>query len=268
MEDSLARFGTVVHFGVFICALSVMSVLELLIPRRPMATDRGSRWLANMSLLVLDTALLRILMPLLPLAAAVWAFNADVGLFNVVDMPVWIGIPLAVLILDFAAYGWHICSHKVPVLWRFHQVHHSDRDVDLTTAVRFHPIEPMIGGVFRAAIGILLGLPPLGMAAFEILLTATNLFSHGNIRLHPWQDAIMRKLVVTPDMHRVHHSTQDTEKDSNYGFCFAFWDRICGTYRARPEAGHLGMTLGLADAQGREPERLWWVLVLPFRKQS
>lgn len=210
----------------------------------------------------------RIIAPTGAVGFALFAEAHDLGLFNVVALPVWLELVLALLTLDLAIYLQHRLFHYAPVLWRLHRMHHSDLDVDVTTGARFHPIEILLSLGIKFVVIVPLGLPPLAVLLFEIGLNATSMFNHSNVRVSPAIERVLRCLVVTPDMHRVHHSVVRRETDSNFGFNFPWWDRLFGTYRAQPEAGHDGMTIGIE--QFREPTelRLDRMLTQPFRKDK
>nr|WP_308446179.1 sterol desaturase family protein [Roseovarius pelagicus] len=184
---------------------------------------------------------------------------------NTIHLPGWLGVILTVLIFDFAIWAQHLITHKVPILWRLHRVHHADRDIDVTTAIRFHPVEIALSMLLKIGLVYLLGPPAIGVIAFEIILNGTAMFNHANLRLPLWLDTVLRYVLVTPDMHRVHHSDIRAEHDSNYGFALSIWDRMFGTYIPQPAAGHDGMTIGL-QWQDDRPSKLGWSLWLPFRK--
>ncbi len=205
-------------------------------------------------------------MPLLAVGAALDAQARGWGLFNALALPGWLEITLAILILDLAIWAQHLVSHKVPILWRLHRVHHADRDMDVTTAIRFHPVEIALSMLLK--IGLVYGLGPAAIAVilFEILLNGTAMFNHSNLNLPLWLDALLRRVLVTPDMHRVHHSVHRHEHDSNYGFALSIWDRVFGTYVAQPAQGHDDMTVGLRWQDDR-PGRLLWSLRLPFARK-
>jgi sterol desaturase/sphingolipid hydroxylase (fatty acid hydroxylase superfamily) len=186
------------------------------------------------------------------------------GLFNNVAVPAWLAVVLAVVALDLIIYLQHVMFHAVPLLWRLHMVHHADLDFDVSTGLRFHTIEILLSMGIKAAAVVLLGAPALGVLIFEVLLNATSMFSHGNVRLPAWLDRVLRLLVVTPDMHRVHHSVDPRETNSNFGFNLPWWDFLLGTYRAQPEAGHEGVTIGLEQFRDERVEQLPWMLLLPF----
>ena len=185
---------------------------------------------------------------------------------NLLDLPLWLSVLATVLIFDFAIWLQHVITHKIPVLWRFHRVHHADRDIDVTTAIRFHPVEIALSMLLKIGLVYVLGPPALGIILFEIILNGTAMFNHANIRLPVPVDAVVRRVLVTPDMHRVHHSDQRDEHDSNYGFALSIWDRLFGTYIPQPRQGHEDMTIGL-QWQDDRPSRLGWSLALPFRRK-
>lgn len=256
------------RLGVFLTLFVLFAGLEALVPRRSRILSRARRWPTNLAMTVLNSVALRalaVLLPLLAIGAALDAGAQGWGLFNRIDWPVWLELVLAVLILDLAIWAQHLVTHKVPLFWRFHRVHHADRDMDVTTGFRFHPVEILASMLLKIGLVYLLGPSALAVLAFEILLSGTALFNHANIALPGPLDRALRFVLVTPDMHRVHHSIHREEHDSNYGFCLSLWDRLFGTYVAEPEAGHGAMTVGL-EWQDERPARLTWALWLPFRR--
>ena len=256
------------RLGVFLGLFALFASLEALAPRRARSQPRSARWFTNLSIVVLDTLALRALaiaLPLLAVGATVDAGRMGWGLFNALDWPLWLEVVLAILILDLAIWAQHLVTHKVPILWRFHRVHHADRDFDVTTALRFHPVEILASMMLKIGLVYLLGPAALAVLLFEIILNGTAMFNHSNLRLPLWLDRAVRLVLVTPDMHRVHHSIHRHEHDSNYGFALSVWDRIFRTYRPKPEAGHDLMTVGL-EWQDERPSRLGWALMLPFRR--
>ncbi|AZU03637.1 fatty acid hydroxylase [Glycocaulis alkaliphilus] len=268
MSDTILAAEPLLRLAAFAGVLAVMMVWELAAPRRRREIPRLVRWSNNLAVVVLDTAILRLAFPLLAVAFALWAEGAGWGLFNVLGAPLWLALPLSVLLLDLAIYGQHVVFHKVPVLWRFHRMHHADLEFDVTTGLRFHPGEIVLSMIIKLAVVALLGAPALAVLVFEVLLNATSMFNHSNIRLPFGLDRMLRLFVVTPDMHRVHHSALRHETDSNYGFNLPWWDRLFGTYRAQPEAGHDAMTIGIG--QFRTPRDLWLdrMLLQPFRGRA
>lgn len=258
-----------IRLAVFAGLFSLFAAIEALVPRRERTQSRGTRWVTNWAITILDTVTLRLLalvLPLLAVGAAVDAGQNGWGLFNQFDLPLWLMVVVTVLIFDFAIWAQHLITHKIPILWRFHRVHHSDRDIDVTTAIRFHPVEIAFSMLLKIGLVYLLGPPALGIILFEIILNGTAMFNHANIKLPLWLDAIVRQVLVTPDMHRVHHSDIRGEHDSNYGFALSIWDRMFGTYTAQPEKGHDNMTIGL-QWQDDSPSKLGWSLALPFRRK-
>ena len=263
MENEVA-----LRVGVVLAVLLSLAGLERLAPRRNLVQPRARRWGTNLALVVIDSLAVRALafaVPILAVAAAVDAGAQGIGLFNRLDWPGWIELLLAILILDFAIWLQHLITHKVPLFWRFHRVHHADRDFDVTTALRFHPVEIAASSALKVGLVYVLGPSALAVVLFEVILNATAMFNHANLRLPAWLDRLVRLVLVTPDMHRVHHSVHRHEHDSNYGFSLSVWDRIFHTYVPEPQAGHEGMTVGL-EWQDDRPMNLGWVLWLPFRR--
>ncbi len=257
------------RLGVFLTLFALFAGAEALAPRLSRRMPRPQRWVTNLSLVVLGSLATRALafgLPALAVGAAVDAQRLGVGVFNSFALPEWAALALAVLVLDFAIWAQHLISHRVPVFWRFHRMHHADRDFDVTTALRFHPIEILASMLVKIGVVYAIGAPPIAVLVFEIILNGTALFNHANLRLPPRIDRILRLVLVTPDMHRVHHSQLRAEHDSNFGFALSIWDRMFGTYIAQPSAGHDGMTLGL-EWQNNDPSHLRWSLMLPFRRR-
>lgn len=260
---------TIIRLGIFLGLFSLFALAETLVPRRARVQPRRHRWLTNWSITLVNTLALRVLaigLPLLAVGAAMDAANNGWGLFNIVEWPLWIEFLLAVLILDFAIWLQHLITHKVPLLWRLHRVHHADRDMDVTTAIRFHPVEIALSMILKIGLVYLMGPAALAVIVFEILLNGTAMFNHANIRLPLALDRALRMVLVTPDMHRVHHSVHRHEHDSNYGFALSIWDRAFRTYIAQPAKGHDDMTVGL-EWQDDRPSALGWSLALPFRRK-
>ncbi|MDJ0824418.1 MAG: sterol desaturase family protein [Rhodobacter sp.] len=257
----------VIRLTLFLGLFALFAALEAWWPKRARVQPRQSRWLTNWSLVVIDTALLRLFAvaaPLLAIGAAIDAGRLGWGLFNQIALPQWLEIVLAVAILDLAIWAQHVAMHKVPLLWRLHRVHHADRDMDVTTAIRFHPLEIAVSIAIKIALVYALGPAALAVLIFEIVLNGTAMFSHANLALPARVERALRWVLVTPDMHRIHHSVDRVEHDTNYGFALSVWDRLFSTYTADPAAGHQGMTVGLRWQDDR-PARLGWSLRLPFR---
>jgi sterol desaturase/sphingolipid hydroxylase (fatty acid hydroxylase superfamily) len=258
----------VLRFGFFLGIFVAVALWEVLAPRRPQAVGRLQRWPNNLGVIVIDTLLVRFLFPLAGVGMAFLAVRNGWGLFNLVPLPVGLAISAAVLLLDLTVYGQHFTFHAVPLLWRLHRMHHADLEFDVTTGLRFHPGEILLSMLIKLAAIALLGAPPLAVLIFEILLNATSLFNHGNVRLPSEVDRILRFIVVTPDMHRVHHSIDRRETDSNFGFNAPWWDRLFGTYRAQPALGHDRMTIGIPAFRDPRELRLDRMLSQPFRQES
>ena len=253
-----------IRFGAFIVVFFAMALWEALAPRRQRALARTTRWPHNIALLLVDVAVLRVLLPGAATAVALAGEAQGYGLLNTVALPASITIPLGVAALDLALYFQHVTFHAVPALWRLHRVHHSDLDVDVTTGTRFHPIEIVISAGVKCAAVAAIGAPAIAVLVFEVLLNATAVFNHANVTLPPAFDRRLRWLLVTPDMHRVHHSIVYNETNSNFGFNLPWWDRLFGTYRAQPASGHEMMTIGVDAFRSPEDVRLDRLLVQPL----
>lgn len=263
----LLQHEGIIRIGVFLFVFTVMAFLELLRPRKKTKTSKSHRWFTNLSLVIIDSVALKLFMPVLAVGAANYAAEQGWGLFSVTGFPLWLEIILAILLLDMLIYIQHVASHKIPLLWRLHKVHHVDRDLDVTSGLRFHPIEIILSMCFKLLCVIGLGAPVIAVLLFEILLNASAMFNHSNVRLSRKLDNILRNVIITPDSHRVHHSVIQQETDSNYGFFLSFWDRLFKTYRAQPHGGHDNMKLGLLEFQDQRPNSLIWSLKLPFLRK-
>ena len=229
---------------------------------------RSQRWPGNLLLVIIDTAIVRLVFPVAAVGAAVYAQSMEWGIFNAITLPGWMVLILSILALDLAIYGQHRLFHAVPWLWRIHRVHHADQEFDVTTALRFHPLEILLSMAIKIAVIMMLGAPPIAVIVFEILLNATAMFNHGNVQLSAKTDRYLRMFLVTPDIHRVHHSVIRQETDSNFGFNLPWWDQLFGTYRSQPVHGHLGMTIGLEDYRTEQDQQLGRMLVQPFQRPS
>jgi len=264
----LANEGPV-RLGIFFTVLVLTMGWEVLAPRRALSHPRTRRWPSNLAIVALNTVIARLVFALAPVALAPVTFAALAaskgwGAFNLTDWPWWLELVLAAVLLDFVIYLQHVMVHAVPVLWRLHRMHHTDTDYDVTTGSRFHPVEIVMSlGIKFCAIA-LIGAPAAAVLIFEILLNATAMFNHGNVRLPRALDRVLRWIVVTPDMHRVHHSVIPGETNSNFGFNLPWWDRLFGTYRDQPAAGHEGMTIGIEAFRQPVDLRLDHLLVQPF----
>ena len=256
-----------IRLACFVGVLCAMIAWEQIAPRRKLTVNRPWRWASNLSLVFLNSVLLRFVAPLGAVGVALAAERLGWGLFNAIEVPSWLAVAVSVILLDFAIYLQHVMFHAVPLFWRLHMVHHADLDIDVTTGVRFHTVEILLSLGIKAAVILLLGPPALAVLIFEILLNATSMFNHSNVRMPLGLDRLLRWLVVTPDMHRVHHSWHRHETNSNFGFNHPWWDRLCGTYRDQPADGHTAMTIGIHEVrEERRADRLPWMLWLPFTR--
>ncbi len=254
-----------IRLVVFITAFLLLAGGEALIPRRARSVVRPWRWPTNLTLVALNTLIIRALLPLTAVGMAVVAEHRGWGLLHALGpIPSVLAVPVAIVLLDLAIYLQHVLFHAVPILWRVHRVHHADIDVDVTTGSRFHPIEMFLSLLIKFVTIGALGASPLAVLLFEALLNVGSLFSHANLRLLSWLDRALRLVVVTPDMHRVHHSASGVETNTNFGFTFPWWDHLCGTYRAQPAAGHEAMTVGLTCFRDPKYLRLDRTLLQPL----
>ncbi len=264
MTDTGLANEPAIRLGFFIGVFAIVAICEALAPRRERTMPRRVRWLSNIGLVALNTVLLRVVFPTAAVGVALVAEARGWGLLNVVGAPYWLAVALSVVLLDLAIYLQHVMFHAVPALWRLHRMHHADLDIDVTTGARFHPIEILLSMLIKLALVAALGPPALGVLVFEVLLNATSMFNHGNLNIAPGVDRVLRWFVVTPDMHRVHHSVVVHETNSNFGFNLPWWDRLFGTYRAQPAAGHAAMTIGIEQFRDAGDLRLDRMLVQPF----
>jgi len=253
-----AAIRLIAFLGIF----AAVAAWESLSPRRQLATAKAGRWFSNISITLIGTVIVRTLFPVL--AASFAANENSLGVLNQVALPHFLKIIIGVLALDLAIYGQHVLFHSVPLFWRLHMMHHADLDIDVTTGLRFHPIEVILSMGIKIGAVIVIGPPVAAVILFEILLNGTSMFNHGNIRMPHNVDRLLRLVVVTPDMHRVHHSVVIKETNSNFGFNFPWWDRVFNTYRDQPAAGHDTMAIGLSQFRDEKRLTLPWLLALPF----
>ena len=254
----------VLRVAAFVGVFVLLAIWERIAPRRARHFQRRTRWPHNIALLLVDVGVIKVLAPGLAIAVAISGEVNGWGLLNVARPPTWIGIPLAVAFLDLVIYFQHVAFHAVPTLWRVHRVHHTDLDFDVTTGTRFHPVEILISTGIKCAAVAAIGAPAVAVLAFELILNASSMFNHGNVRVAGSVDRWLRWLVVTPDMHRVHHSVRFNETSSNFGFTLPWWDRLLGTYRAQPAGGHEGMTIGVDAFRTRVDLRIGRLLIQPL----
>jgi len=266
---SLADYEGAIRFAAFGAMFALMAAWEVAAPRRALSLPKGRRWLANLGVTLLDVVLVRVLFPTATVGVALAASERHWGLFNVVTVPAPLAFVLSFLALDFVIWIQHIAFHRVPLLARLHRMHHIDLDFDVTTGLRFHPVEIVLSLLIKFAAVVALGAPAAAVLLFELALNLGSLFNHGNVRIPGAIDHALRWFVVTPDMHRVHHSIVPEEINSNFGFFLSWWDRLFGTYSATPRAGHEAMTIGVRDT--RDPAicaGLWPMLALPFKERA
>jgi sterol desaturase/sphingolipid hydroxylase (fatty acid hydroxylase superfamily) len=254
-----------IRLGAFFTMFAAMALWEIAAPRRAGTYSRLSRWPSNLAVVALNTGFVRILFPATAVSLALAGERRGWGMLNNLPVPAWTAVVASVVLLDVAIYLQHVMFHAVPALWRVHRMHHADLDFDVTSGARFHPIEIVLSMLIKFGVVVALGAPAFGVLVFEVLLNATSMFNHGNACIPARLERYLRWLVVTPDMHRVHHSIVVNETNSNFGFNLPWWDRLLGTYREQPAAGHEGMTIGIE--QFREARELWLdrMLLQPFR---
>jgi len=255
---------TTLRMGVFFGVLIIMALWEIIWPKRPLAVSKVVRWYSNLGIVLLDSFLVRLFFPIMAIGLADIAAERQWGLLNNFSFPFIPAVILSVIFLDMVIYFQHLVFHAVPMFWRLHRMHHTDLDYDVTTALRFHPIEISLSMLVKMSVVVVLGPPVLAVLIFEILLNASAMFNHGNVRLPQGIDNLIRHIFVTPDMHRVHHSEIRKETDSNFGFCLSWWDIMFGTYRAQPEKGHEAMIIGTGEFLEQRFSHLHWLLIQPF----
>lgn len=266
MSDFIVDNEITVRLSFFFGTFVVIALWEMVAPKRALTVSKAIRWFNNIGLVVFNTIILRLLFPAAAVGVAVFAGEQGWGLLNYYQLPFLLAVVLSVVAMDFIIYLQHVLVHAVPALWRLHRVHHADLDYDVTTGSRFHPIEIILSMLIKFATIVALGPPVVAVIIFEVILNAMAMFNHGNIGLPKVIDKVVRWLVVTPDMHRVHHSVEDNEANSNYGFNLSIWDRLFGTYIDQPRKGHQGMTIGIHKYRDpKEVAQLPGMLILPFK---
>jgi sterol desaturase/sphingolipid hydroxylase (fatty acid hydroxylase superfamily) len=257
-----------IRIGFFLLIFGAVALVEIVAPRRRLNASKAGRWRVNLSLTIIDAVLARFLLPVLPVGLALYGAARGWGVLNHVSVPFWPAVFLSVLLLDLVIYLQHVLFHRLPLFWRIHRMHHTDLDIDVTTGLRFHPLEIILSQLIKLAAVAALGISAIAVLVFEILLNGTSQFNHGNVRLGERVDRLLRLIVVTPDMHRVHHSAIIREMNSNFGFDFPWWDRFLGTYRPQPSAGHEAMVIGLAQFREARALTLRTLLLMPFRLEG
>lgn len=257
-----------IRLGFFFGIFAIMALWELKSPRRPLRSSKLFRWINNLGITFFNTLLLRLLFPAAAIGVALYVSQQQWGLLNQIELATSVEIILAVIILDLCIYLQHRVFHRVPLLWRLHMMHHSDVDLDVTSGARFHPIEIVLSMLIKMAVICLLGPPIVSILIFEVILNAVAMFNHSNVYIPPNIDRILRLFIVTPDMHRVHHSVIKMETNSNYGFNLPWWDHLFGSYCAQPSKGHAGMMIGLDQFQAPQVQSFRWMIALPFKGNS
>lgn len=257
--DSESSLRLIIFLGIFV----FLALLELVSPRRKLRYSKWQRWLNNLALSTFNTILVTLLVPIAGVGAALLAQEQRWGLFNILQMPAWLSFLGFILLFDLAIYGQHRLFHLVPLLWRLHRVHHTDLDYDLTTGSRFHPGSILISAGIKIGLVIVLGASVAAILFAEVILNATSMFNHSNIKLPPALDAFLRRLIVTPDMHRVHHSVDEGEHNHNFGFNFSWWDRLFGSYLEQPRATHEDMAIGIEGMQDEKSIQFFRLLIQP-----
>ena len=265
MSDFVLNHEASLRMGVFISILLLMMGVEALFPRKNRALGRTHRWVSNLLIVIIDSIFVRLLFPIVAVGVAALSVKNGWGLLNLTPLPDWLEIVVALILLDMAIYWQHVAFHRISFFWSFHKVHHVDRDIDVTTGLRFHPIEIVFSLAYKLAVVLVLGAPVLAVILFEIILNGCAMFNHSNVKLPLSVDRVLRRFIVTPDMHRVHHSIHMHETNSNYGFSLSLWDRIFKSYIDQPKAGHDDMVIGLEEHQTKAPASLSWSLLLPIK---
>ncbi|GMR05606.1 MAG: sterol desaturase family protein [Gammaproteobacteria bacterium] len=266
VEEFILTNEKLIRMGFFFGVLITMALWEISAPRRKLTVSKTLRWTNNLGLVFFNSFILRVLFPAAAVGVAVTASQQGLGLFNVYELPLYVTVIASVVILDFVIYVQHVMVHAIPVLWRLHRVHHADPDIDVTTGARFHTLEIILSMLIKFATILLLGPPVVAVILFEIILNVTAMFNHSNVGLPPALDRVLRWVLVTPDMHRVHHSVEDDEANSNFGFSLTWWDRLFGTYRDQPRGGHKEMVIGIHNYHDtKDVSWITGILILPFR---
>ncbi|WP_414718458.1 sterol desaturase family protein [Thiothrix winogradskyi] len=264
MYDWLMQQEPVIRMAMMLGVLAIMATWEWVAPRRALSVSKAYRWSNNFGVIALGTLLTRLVVPAGAVGLAVFVESQGWGLLQVVNLPLWLTVLIAIVVLDFTIWAQHVMFHAIPTLWRLHRMHHADLDIDVTTGLRFHPLEILLSFGIKATVIVALGVPAVAVLLFEIILSSLAMFNHSNVRMPLAVDRVLRLLIVTPDFHRVHHSWYPHETNSNFGFNLSVWDRMMGTYRAQPDDGHDGMTIGINQFRDPKWERLDKMLIQPF----
>lgn len=263
----MLEYENVIRLAVFFGLLALLMLAEALWPRKKRRLTRLKRWSNNLALTFANTLLLRLVVPMTAVAASFWASDNNIGLFNLLSLPLWLSVLLAVVFLDMLIYWQHVLFHRVPALWRLHRVHHTDTDIDVTTGSRFHPVEIILSMIIKILAVMVLGVPAVAVVLFEVILNGMAMFNHANLRLPKTLDKGLRLVLVTPDFHRVHHSVHRQECNANYGFNLSVWDRLFSSYVAQPKGGHDDMLIGQKTFRDQRSVALHWLLIQPWFKR-
>ncbi len=264
MQEFIFQYEGYIRLGAFLGILALLAIWEISSPKRKLLELRRFRWFSNIGLVVISSLLIRFIIPTAAVGVAIYAEKAQLGFLNHSDFPFYIHFIIAFVLMDLSIYFQHVMFHALPMFWRFHRVHHSDLDCDVTTGLRFHPFEIIISIIFKFVVIISVGVPVIAVVLFEIILNAASMFTHSNIRIPQFIEPLVRWFIVTPDMHRIHHSMEENETNSNFGFFISAWDRLFGTYIAYPEKGHEKMEIGLSFFREPKWQNLRWLIYLPF----
>lgn len=265
MNNLIADAESGIRLSVFIGLFMFLAIAEYLFPRRKLAYSKVQRWLNNIAISAFNTLVVRIIFPIAGIGAALLAQEHQWGFFNLVQTPAWLSILIFLFVFDLAIYWQHRLFHAVPLLWRFHRMHHTDLDYDLTTGSRFHPVSILISSFIKLVLVVVMGASVAAILIAEVLLNATAMFNHSNLSLPTKLDRVIRRFLVTPDMHRIHHSTDDVEHSHNFGFNFPWWDRLFGTYLDQPKLAHENLDIGILGMQDKQSIHFFWLLLQPFR---
>lgn len=264
MQELFFEYESYIRLGAFLGIFALLTIWEISTPKRALLELRRFRWFSNIGLIVISSILVRFILPTAAVGVALHVEQDNLGFLNHYDLPFLLQFVLAFVLMDLAIYFQHVMFHALPLFWRFHRVHHSDLDCDITTGLRFHPFEIAISIIFKFIVIISIGAPVLAVVIFEIILNAASMFTHSNIKIPASFEYIVRWFIVTPDMHRIHHSVKENESNSNFGFFISIWDRILGTYTNDPESGHINMKIGLKNFREPKWQNLRWLIYLPF----
>ena len=268
MNNLIADSEATLRLTVFMTVLVILICLEIIYPRRKLKLPRMQRWVSNIGISVFNTLFVKLVFPIAGIGAALLAQHKQWGLLNNIEISHWIGVMLFLLVFDLTIYFQHRLFHAIPFLWRLHRMHHTDIDYDVTTGNRFHPVSILFSSIIKFVLIVLTGAAPIAVLIAEILLNATAMFNHSNLKLPIALDRILRLFIVTPDMHRIHHSVEETEHSHNFGFNFPWWDRIFGTYQARPGLGHETMEIGIRGFLNRRSASFLWLLIQPLMRPN